>query len=114
VNDVIAHGVAVVPDDPVESEEAFAAADVYLDLSLSPEFGLGSNRALAYGLPVIASNLPANRLLPIMLSDDPDSILKAVASRVADVFLRVKRQPFLFPMADSFDLSARIENFAPY
>lgn len=95
-----AGGLAVVPDHADRTAELFAAADLYVDLSLSPDFGLGMGRALAHGLPVIGADLPAHRHLPICLSDDPATVLAHVATLAANALNGRARQPVLYETRD--------------
>jgi GT2 family glycosyltransferase len=50
--------------------ELYAAADTYVNLSRWEGYNLGIGQALAMGLPVLASHIPAHRAFGIMTSDD--------------------------------------------
>lgn len=58
-----------------EMVDLYAAADAYLNLSRWEGYNLGIGQALAMGLPVIASDIPAHRAFPAFVSDDPGAIL---------------------------------------
>jgi GT2 family glycosyltransferase len=49
----------------------YAAADVYMNFSQWEGYNLGIGQALAMGLPVIASNIPAHRDFGVAVTSDP-------------------------------------------
>jgi GT2 family glycosyltransferase len=72
--------------------DLYVAADLYVNFSKWEGFNLGIAQALAMGLDVIASDIPAHRQFPIATSDDPAAratLLEAAATR------RVERRPVL-------------------
>jgi GT2 family glycosyltransferase len=71
---------ANVPDQQLA--ELYAAADIYMSFSRWEGYNLGVAQALAMGLPVIASDIPAHRDFPAFTSDDDEQILERVASLV--------------------------------
>ena len=59
--------------------DLYAAADLYVNFSKWEGFNLGIAQALAMGLPVIASDIPAHRQFPIATTDDPADRARLVA-----------------------------------
>ena len=51
--------------------DLYAAADLYANFSKWEGFNLGIAQALAMGLDVVASDIPAHRQFPIVTADDP-------------------------------------------
>ncbi|WP_333984776.1 glycosyltransferase [Burkholderia orbicola] len=67
-----AHGVCVhanVSDE--EMVDLYAGADLYANFSRWEGYNLGIGQALAMGLPVIASDIPAHRAFAVDVTDDP-------------------------------------------
>lgn len=62
----------------------YGAADFYLSLSQWEGYNLGVGQALAMGLPVIASDIPAHRAFPILCSNDPSLIVEQLACAARD------------------------------
>lgn len=77
------HAIAY-PDEP-ELDGLFRAADVYVSLSRRNGYDPGIARALAQGLAVVASDIPAHRELPINIARDH--------SDAHDVLLKILRSP---------------------
>ena len=66
--------------------DLYVAADVYVNFSKWEGFNLGIAQALAMGLEVVASDIPAHRQFPIATADDPaerDRLLAAAVARHA-------------------------------
>ena len=63
-----------------EMVELYLAADLYMNFSRWEGYNLGIAQALAFGLPIIASDIPAHREFPITTSDDPAEIIDHVAA----------------------------------
>lgn len=64
--------------------DLYVAADLYVNFSKWEGFNLGIAQALAMGLEVVASDIPAHRQFPIATADDPadrTSLLAAAAAR---------------------------------
>jgi GT2 family glycosyltransferase len=61
--------VANVSDE--ELADLYAAADVYMNFSQWEGYNLGIGQALAMGLPVIASDIPAHRDFGVPVTNDP-------------------------------------------
>ena len=71
VREVEALGLSVSPNvSDQELVDLYAAADVYMNLSQSEGYNLGVGQALAMGLPVIASDIPAHREFGISVTND--------------------------------------------
>jgi glycosyltransferase involved in cell wall biosynthesis len=67
--------------------DLYCAADIYANFSKWEGYNLGIGQALAMGLPVIASDIPAHRAFPIWRSNDANEIvdhLLTVAAAKAD------------------------------
>jgi GT2 family glycosyltransferase len=58
-----------------ELTSIYCAADIYANFSKWEGYNLGIGQALAMGLPVIASDIPAHRAFPIWRSNDTDEIV---------------------------------------
>jgi hypothetical protein len=56
--------------------ELYCAADVYISLSRWEGYNLGIGQALAMGLPVIASDIPAHRAFEVFVSDSQFALLE--------------------------------------
>ena len=66
--------------------DLYVAADIYVNFSKWEGFNLGIAQALAMGLEVVASDIPAHRQFPIATADDPaerDHLLAAAVDRHA-------------------------------
>ena len=59
-----------------EMVELYLAADLYMNFSRWEGYNLGIAQALAFGLPIVASDITAHREFPITISDDPDEIIE--------------------------------------
>lgn len=71
--------------DETELACLYAAADLYVDISFYEGFGLQVCEAMAFSVPVIASNIPALAELignagDLVPMDDPEAIAAAIAS----------------------------------
>jgi GT2 family glycosyltransferase len=71
VADMQARGLSVFPN--VSDEELidlYCAADIYVNFSKWEGYNLGIGQALAMGLPVVASDIPAHRAFKIFTTND--------------------------------------------
>lgn len=97
VAEVKAFGIEVyasVPDE--ELVDLYCAADIYANFSKWEGYNLGIGQALAMGLPVLASDIPAHRAFPIFTSGDTDEITRKLIEmheRIDEV--RSTRRPVL-------------------
>lgn len=64
--------------------DLYAAADGYMNFSKWEGYNLGIGQALAMGLPVIASDVPAHREFPIPVEGDVERLVEWLAARVTD------------------------------
>lgn len=64
--------VANAPDDRLI--DMYAAADIYVNLSRWEGYNLGIGQALAMGLPVLASDIPAHREFGVPVSNDSSEL----------------------------------------
>ncbi len=81
-----------------EMVDLYLAADLYMNFSRWEGYNLGIGQALAFGLPVIASDIPAHREFPITTIDDPIEIVGRVAALADDLAARawkIDRQPVM-------------------
>jgi GT2 family glycosyltransferase len=62
--------------------DLYSAADVYMNFSRWEGYNLGIGQALAFGLPVIASNIPAHREFPIVTCDTVEEAVARFAELV--------------------------------
>ncbi len=84
--DMVAEGLAVFASvSDAELIDLYAAADIYANFSKWEGFNLGIAQALAMGLDVVASDIPAHRQFPIVTADDP-------ADRILLLLEAVRRQ----------------------
>jgi GT2 family glycosyltransferase len=72
---------ANLPDS--ELIDLYTAADVYMNFSLWEGYNLGIGQALALGLPVIASDIPAHREFPIPTAGTPEDAVRLLAELIA-------------------------------
>ena len=82
----------------------YLAADIYMNFSKWEGYNLGIGQALALGLPVIASDIPAHRAFPIMTSDDTLTIVKSLTAQAEAVIrdhFAGKRTPVVTEWKDS-------------
>jgi len=71
VAEMRANGLHVIPNvSDEEMAEIYAAADVYANFSRWEGYNLGIGQALAMGLPVIASDIPAHRAFGVAVTND--------------------------------------------
>lgn len=68
-----------------EMREFYLMADIYLNLSRWEGYNLGIGQALALGLPVIASDIPAHRAFPIFTSNDTLPLVEKLSAVVESV-----------------------------
>ncbi len=62
--------------------DLYVAADIYANFSRWEGYNLGIGQALAYGLPVVASDIPAHRAFPIFTSNQPLRLLEKLSELV--------------------------------
>ncbi len=78
--------------------DLYRAADVYMNLSMWEGYNLGIGQALAFGLPVIASDIPAHREFPVSLATDAQGAAATLVSIVRELQLRpLDRKPIILP-----------------
>ena len=97
-DEMIAAGLTVhasVTD--AELIDLYAAADLYVNFSKWEGFNLGIAQALAMGLEVVASDIPAHRQFPIATADDPAQRVSLVAEAVARHAAGRSRQAVIMP-----------------
>jgi GT2 family glycosyltransferase len=100
VREVQALGLRVFANtSDAELTDLYIAADVYTNFSRWEGYNLGIGQALAFGLPVIASDIPAHREFPIWTSNDLAEICVRLAE-IADTQLAngsaASRKPIIF------------------
>lgn len=79
VAEVEAMGLSVAANvSDQEMIDLYAAADIYMNFSQWEGYNLGIGQALALGLPVIASDIPAHREFGITTSNDSEEVVKAL------------------------------------
>jgi glycosyltransferase involved in cell wall biosynthesis len=66
----------------IEMTEMYLAADIYVNFSLWEGYNLGVGQALAAGLPVIASDIPAHRAFSIFTSNSSLTIIEKLSEYV--------------------------------
>jgi len=96
VAEVEAMGLSVAANvSDQELIDLYAAADIYMNFSQWEGYNLGIGQALALGLPVIASDIPAHREFGITTSNDSDQVVSALKEFVEVVLsgglLRARR-----------------------
>jgi GT2 family glycosyltransferase len=92
-------GLQVFPNlSDSELIDLYAAADVYMNFSRWEGYNLGIGQALALGLPVIASDIPAHREFPISTSNDMTVILRKLCTLADEwsVKARLPRKPIIY------------------
>lgn len=107
-NDVIemeARGLTVFANvSDAEMTDLYAAADVYVNLSLWEGYNLGIGQALAMGLPTLASDIPAHRAFGITTSDDVVEQIRWLEVALARcVTGGHPRQPRIWPWSSPLD-----------
>jgi GT2 family glycosyltransferase len=88
----------------VEMGEIYTAADVYTNFSRWEGYNLGIGQALALGLPVVASDIPAHRAFPIFTSNDTLTIIEKLSEFVEAVIdnqFSGERKPIVSGWKDS-------------
>ncbi len=84
-DEMVAQGLTVFASvSDAELIDLYVAADLYVNFSKWEGFNLGIAQALAMGLEVVASDIPAHRQFPIATSDDGAervALIRAAASR---------------------------------
>ena len=86
-DEMVAAGLTVYASvTDAELIDLYAAADLYVNFSKWEGFNLGIAQALAMGLEVVASDIPAHRQFPIATADDP-------AQRLASSVTSCRRTP---------------------
>lgn len=84
VADMRAQGLAVFPNvTDEEMTELYAAADLYANMSKWEGYNLGIGQALAMGLPVVASDIPAHREFGVFVSNDENAAADELARLAA-------------------------------
>jgi glycosyltransferase involved in cell wall biosynthesis len=81
--------IANVSDE--ELIELYAAADMYMNFSRWEGYNLGIGQALAMGLPVIASDIPAHRAFGVTVKDNPVSAAFSLRDQLRNPTERIPR-----------------------
>jgi glycosyltransferase involved in cell wall biosynthesis len=68
-----------------EMIDLYSAADIYANFSRWEGYNLGIGQALAAGLPVIASDIPAHRAFPIFTSNCVLPVIEKLSELVMTV-----------------------------
>jgi GT2 family glycosyltransferase/glycosyltransferase involved in cell wall biosynthesis len=87
----------------------YAAADVYMNFSQWEGYNLGIGQALALGLPVIASDIPAHREFPIFTSSDLGEIARRLSCFADELLATATEAP---RRATLFGWDEPLEEFA--
>ncbi len=90
--------------------DLYAAADVYMSFSQWEGYNLGIGQALALGLPVIASDIPAHREFDIPVTNDPSEVvtlLEPLTQMALSGTLLAERRPKLFTWDEPLAAFAR-------
>jgi GT2 family glycosyltransferase len=99
VTEVEATGLTAVANvSDQELIDLYAAADVYMSFSQWEGYNLGIGQALALGLPVIASDIPAHREFDIPVTNDASEVatqLEPLTRRALSGALLAERRPKL-------------------
>ncbi len=77
--------------------DLYVAADLYVNFSKWEGFNLGIAQALAMGLEVVASDIPAHRQFPIAIADDPADRVRLLAVQSASHEAGRDRRAVLLP-----------------
>jgi GT2 family glycosyltransferase len=115
VREAKALGLTVIANvSDAELTDIYAAADVYMNFSNWEGYNLGIGQALAFGLPVIASDIPAHREFGVPTTNDADaaaSLLEPLIVRAQSGELLRDRTPKLWdwnaPLAQFADIVER-------
>src|SRR5262249_39117739 len=76
-------GFEVFPNvNDAEIADLYAAVDIYANFSRWEGYNLGIGQALAVGLPVIASDIPAHRAFSIFTSNDTLTLVEELSELV--------------------------------
>lgn len=102
VAEMEARGLVVfanVSDD--ELVDLYCGADIYANFSRWEGYNLGIGQALAMGLLVVASDIPAHRAFGVFTSNDPDASVSKIQefSTVRDGVRDIKLSPWDEPLA---------------
>jgi GT2 family glycosyltransferase len=71
-----------------EMIEIYLAADVYANFSRWEGYNLGIGQALAMGLPIIASDIPAHRAFPIFTSNEAIPIVQKLSEFIEETMTK--------------------------
>jgi glycosyltransferase involved in cell wall biosynthesis len=115
VAEVEALGISALANvSDAELTELYAAADIYMSFSQWEGYNLGIGQALALGLPVIASDIPAHREFGIPTTNDPAAAAEALAALVEAALsgrLLTERTPKLWTWDEPLvAFAAEVEN----
>jgi GT2 family glycosyltransferase len=98
--DMEAQGLVVCANlSDAELIDLYCAADIYMNFSRWEGYNLGIGQALAFGLPVIASDIPAHREFGVSTADDSDTVLELLAPLIERSIAsghKPKRKPVLW------------------
>jgi GT2 family glycosyltransferase len=108
-------GLTVVPNvTDQELADLYAAADIYMNFSQWEGYNLGIGQALAMGLPVIASDIPAHRDFGIPVTNDPGAaalLFGPLAEAALSGTLLLERKPRVWTWDEPLaEFAAVIEN----
>lgn len=85
VAEMQARGLVVAANvSDAEMLDLYAAADIYANFSQWEGYNLGIGQALAMGLPVVASDIPAHRAFGVEIAADPVEAVVALAKIAAN------------------------------
>jgi len=85
-------GLTVIANvDDEEMFDLYAASDFYASFSRWEGYNLGIGQALAMGLPVIASDIPAHKAFGVAVTNDPDEAARFIVNESGAPRNRVPR-----------------------
>jgi glycosyltransferase involved in cell wall biosynthesis len=100
ITEIQATGMSVFPNvSDGELVQLYLAADLYANFSRWEGYNLGIGQALALGLPVLASDIPAHRAFPITRSNKVQEIVSRLVELAEEALVDRKahqRQPVLY------------------
>ena len=115
VAEVEALGISAIANvSDAELTDLYAAADIYMSFSQWEGYNLGIGQALALGLPVIASDIPAHREFGIATTNDPATAAEGLGPLVEAALsgrLLAERAPKLWAWDEPLAVfAAEVEN----
>jgi len=99
------HGFEVYDNiTDIEMDELYMAADIYVNFSRWEGHNLGIGQALAAGLQVVASDIPAHRAFPIFTSNGTLDIVEKLSEYAERVIAnQVERKPLVMDWKPSLE-----------